>query len=201
MELDGYKPERKKGSSPFHTGGTQLGIDCNDYWSWALSDMLSNTARGVLAEFLVGHALDVVKNDMRSEWDSFDLLYCDKKIEVKCSSYLQTWKQTKLSTIQFDVGKHKELDPNTGKYSLEATRPADVYVFCLLNEKCKSKVDPMDLSQWLFWVVPTECLNKRNQKKAGLNTIKSIVKRITGDEAGLPYDQLKPAVDAALSRA
>ena len=194
MGLDGYKPKHKQGSTPFHISGTQLGVDCKDYWSWALSDMLSNTARGVLAEFLVGHALGVVENGVRVEWEGVDLHYRGKTIEVKCSSYLQTWDQSMLSTIQFDVNKHRSWDPKTG-YSSEATRSADVYVFCLLKEEDKSKVDPTNLSQWRFWIVPTERLNKLNQKSAGLSTIK----RITGDDTGLPYDQIKPAVDKALN--
>ena len=31
-----------------------------DFWSWAYSDILSNANRSVLAEYLVGYALDVL---------------------------------------------------------------------------------------------------------------------------------------------
>lgn len=34
-------------------------------------------------------------------------------------------------------------------------RVATAYVFCLLAEEDPELVDPQELSQWLFWVVPT----------------------------------------------
>lgn len=32
-------------------------ITINDFWSWAYSDLLNNTSRGILAEFLVHSAI------------------------------------------------------------------------------------------------------------------------------------------------
>ena len=36
-------------------GGSTVG----DFWAWAYSDVLENTARGIFAEFLVGSALGI----------------------------------------------------------------------------------------------------------------------------------------------
>jgi hypothetical protein len=61
-----------------------------DFWSWAYSDILSNTDRAVFAEFVVGTALGVT--DVPSVgWDAVDLRYVDKTIEVKISAYIQSW--------------------------------------------------------------------------------------------------------------
>lgn len=39
----------------FH--GSDLDLSIIDFWSWAYSDLLSNTGRGVLAEFIVYSSL------------------------------------------------------------------------------------------------------------------------------------------------
>lgn len=41
------------GYEEFTLNGQTTGITARDFWSWAYSDMLNNTYRGVLAEFLV----------------------------------------------------------------------------------------------------------------------------------------------------
>ena len=69
-----------------------------DFWAWAYSSILTNITRGLFAEFLVGTALGAVEGT-RTEWDSFDLLCGDAKIEVKSSAYLQSWPQDELSKI------------------------------------------------------------------------------------------------------
>ena len=43
------------------------GAAVGDFWSWAYSNPLMNVERGVLAEFLVGHALGVV-DGVRASW-------------------------------------------------------------------------------------------------------------------------------------
>ena len=42
-------------------------------------------------------------------------------------------------------------------------RVATAYVFCLLAEQDPELVDPQDLSQWRFWVVPTGKLHGERQ--------------------------------------
>ena len=46
----------------------------SDYWSWAHSDLLGNTERGIFAEYLVSCALNI-QSEPRVEWQKFDLLY------------------------------------------------------------------------------------------------------------------------------
>ncbi len=120
-------------------------IDQNDFWRWAYSDFLSNARRGVLAEYIVGMALDCIYNK-RLEWDAYDLVTADGiKIEVKSAAYIQTWNQAKHSDIRFDVSERRSWSAATNTYVTEAKRPADVYVFWVLEEKDKTKVDPLDL--------------------------------------------------------
>lgn len=72
------------------------------------------------------------------------------KIEVKSSAYCQSWCQKKPSTILFSVRKAMFLNLETGAYEGEATRSADVDVFCLHAEKDKAKADALDVSTWEF---------------------------------------------------
>src|SRR5437016_2007119 len=82
------------------------GFTVGDFWSWAYSDTLSNGNRAIFAEFLVGAALGVL-DEPRIEWNGYDLLYRARKVEVKASAFLQSWKQTRPSPIRFDVASKK----------------------------------------------------------------------------------------------
>jgi hypothetical protein len=173
-------------------GGATVG----DFWAWAYSDILENTARGIFAEFLVGSALGVVKGVRPSGWGTFDLRYGDRKIEVKSSAYLQSWHQTAPSIIRFDVAEHEGWEPETNIWRTERMRPADCYVFCPYAEKDRSRVNVLNTSMWEFYVLSTGRINRElgTQKSAGLNRIKSMTKPV-------PYAQLKEQVDWVLSGA
>ena len=45
--------EQLNGNEPFTLRGSDTSIVLQDFWRWAYSDLLNNTLRGVLAEFLV----------------------------------------------------------------------------------------------------------------------------------------------------
>lgn len=154
---------------------TGLNRTIEDFWKWGFSDILSNSLRGIFAEFLVGNALGCL-NENRIEWDAFDLVYRDKKIEVKSSSYIQTWHIGQYSKIIFSIGAKKEYDYQMRKYSSVTKRSADVYVFCLLKEKDIEKIDPLNLDQWEFYLASTPILDKNfpNQKTISLTSLKKI---------------------------
>lgn len=63
----------KDGHEAFTYDGRDLGANLRGFWSWACSDLLSNAMRGVLAEYIVGLALDCVDSGTRTEWDAADL--------------------------------------------------------------------------------------------------------------------------------
>ena len=110
------------------------------------------------------------------------------KIEVKSKAYLQSWEQNTLRLDPLFVAKKaRPLDENKGGYSGEPRRQADVYVFALLAEKDKSKVDPMDLDQWQFFVLPTSVLNnrERSQHSITLKSLKELPETVEVDFAGL----------------
>lgn len=168
--------KRKTGQEPVHHRGASLGPSLNDFWQWSASDLVSNATRGVLAEFLVATALGLA-DGIRSEWDAYDLLLpSGHKVEVKSSAYIQSWYQRELSKISFSVPETLawyEQDNRQAKY---AKRQADIYVFCILKHKIQETLDPLNVNQWKFYVVPTSTLNEHlgNTKQIGLSTLRKI---------------------------
>lgn len=171
---------RKNGKEAFRLGGADERFTVSDCWRWAHSDILENTTRGVVAEFLVAHALKQT-NKLRREWGAFDCRTENGcKVEVKSAAYAQSWPQEKRSAISFDIAPRSVTwDPETNTYCRFKTpkRIADVYVFCLLGQPCDPCPDPMDLDQWRFYVLARETLDCECpvQKNIALNPLKRIV--------------------------
>lgn len=181
---------RKTGEEHFYIGEEELDKKLMNFWRWSQSDILNNSLRGVLAEYIVATALDI-NLDVRVEWDAYDLTTENGvKIEVKSSAYLQSWKQTSYSNISFGIRNTLGWDSKTNEYSNEIKRQSDVYVFCLLKHKDKETVDPLNLEQWEFYVLPTHILNEKKgkQKSIGLNPLLKLNPVITD------YKGLKKAI-------
>jgi hypothetical protein len=167
---------RKTGQEKFHINGMPLSYGLLDFWQWSASDLVNNAMRGVLAEFIVASAVGQVKGH-RTEWDAVDLKTQDGiKIEVKSSAYIQSWLQQKLSTIQFDIKCTQGWDAETNEFSSEVKRQADVYVFCILHHEDQNTINPLNLDQWSFYVLPTEALNEAvgEQKTISLSSLQKL---------------------------
>ena len=176
--------------------GTERTLSVLDYWRWACSDLLSNRERGILAEFLVASALEV-GDGVRVEWDATDVVTANRfHVEVKSAAYVQSWQQNDYSRISFNIAPRKSWNAATNTFEQEASRSAQVYVFCLLAEKDVNRVDPLDVGQWRFWVVPTAVLNEQlgDQKSIGLRTLEGLT------EGDVRYEELTEAVEAAVKR-
>ncbi|MBK9249342.1 MAG: hypothetical protein IPM69_14825 [Ignavibacteria bacterium] len=175
MELEEIKITPKAHNESFKFGGHNLNFRVVDFWIWNQSNLIENRNRGILAEFIVRQALEIT-TPTRLEWDSFDLL-TDKgvKIEVKSAAYIQSWKQRKYSNISFDISKTKSLLLDN-KYSTECSRQSNIYIFCLLHHQEQQSIDPLNLEQWTFYIVPTEVLeaNFPIQKTISLSTLERI---------------------------
>ena len=158
--LDEVHAGKKTGDERFRERGKDLPFGLKSFWQWSASDLLSNVTRGVMAEFLVAKAVGLADESIRKEWDPFDLVTPEGiKVEVKSSAYLQSWTQRELSKVRFPVPKTLAWDYATNKWGTEKARQADVYVFALLAHEDKPTVNPMDLDQWEFYVIPTTTLN------------------------------------------
>ncbi len=180
---------RKRGEESF-TGSTKAPhMTLLDYWQWSGSDLLGNINRGVLAEYIVAGALGLIQDRTRKEWLAWDLVTdTGTKIEVKSAAYVQSWNpEGKLSRISFSIREARRWDENTNELSEYSRRHADVYVFCLLGEKSREKINPLDLSQWEFYVVPTLLLEETcpKAKSISLDSLRKLKKVKTVKYDGL----------------
>ena len=148
-----------------------------DFWRWSVSDILSNATRGRFAEFIVGTAVGLNPENLRDEWDAYDLTTNDGiKIEVKSAAYIQSWNQKKYSPILFSIKPARYWDAETNMQSGEPKRHADLYVFCHLKHKDQNTIDPLKMEQWDFYVLPTYRLDnyERSQSSITINSLKKL---------------------------
>lgn len=193
-ELGPLSIRRRTGAERFHHGDEDLGVDLLSFWQWSTSDLVSNATRGVLAEYFVACALGLAVESVRNEWAAYDLVTEDGiKVEVKSAAFVQSWHQERLSKIQFLVRKTQAWDQTTNMYSQERRRQADVYVFALLAHQDKLSIDPLDVGQWQFYVLPTSVLDARQRSQHSI-TLRSL-QHLCGAPVG--YEELADAVSRA----
>jgi hypothetical protein len=163
--LDSISVHRRTGTEHLHRAGEPLGATLLHFWQWSASDLVSNTCRSVVAESIV--ALDLgLADSVRAPWFPFDFeTRSGIKVEVKAAAYLQRWKQRSLSVISFDVPRTRAEDPETAEFASERKRQADVYVFALLAHTDKTTLDPLDVAQWTFFVLPTAVIDRELGEK------------------------------------
>jgi hypothetical protein len=184
---------RRIGQEVFHDDDRPLGFNLLDFWGWDVSDLVSNATRGILAEYIVARAIGISTSGVRNEWAAYDLITNGGvKVEVKSCAYLQAWFQARVSKITFSTRLSRAWDPATNVLSPESKRQADVYVFALLAHRDKPTLDPMNVAQWRFYVLPTWRLNDRKGSQHSI-TLKSLETMCSA----VPFDGLRVAVEQA----
>lgn len=166
-----------------------------DFWSWAYSNLTSNTQRGTYAEYLVSIALDA-KAPTKTDWGPYDVLSSEGiRVEVKSSAYLQAWKQDDISKIVFGINQSHKYDYNSSAYNYDAelVRQADVYVFCVETCQNRNELNERDLSQWDFYVISSAQINK----KLGAHKTVTLSKLVKIGAMKTSFSNLKQAVTEA----
>jgi len=163
----------KTGNENFTSKGIPKDFILQDFWRWCASDLLDNTLRGTLAEFIVAKALGI--EAPQENWSAYDLKLDNWKIEVKAAAYVQSWSQKKPSTITYSIRPTRAWTSKGGRSDI-VKRQSDIYIFCLLSEKDKEKVNPLDLDQWDFYPVLTSILTEKlsNQGTIALSVLQKI---------------------------
>ena len=180
----------KTGQEQFIFNNEKLPLNILSFWQQSSSELLGNALRGILAEFIVASTIDILDKP-REEWDAYDLKSKNGlKIEIKSSSYLQSWEQTKLSKIIFGIQPTSSLDYATNKRSTIKIRQSDIYIFCVLSHKNKNTVNPLNLNQWDFYILETKILNEKVKTQKSI-TLSSLLKL---NPIKIKYDELKKEI-------
>ena len=188
--LGEIKTDKKSGNETFINKNNKVEATLLDYWSWAHSDLIGNAERGILAEYIVSMALGVT-HGTRTEWDSYDILTDDGiKIEIKSSGYIQTWFQNDFSKIVFGIRPTLGWNKQTNTYDTKKCRQADIYVFCIHKHKDQSTINPLDLTQWDFYVLNSKVLSTNVPMQKTIS-LKSLLK-LKAEKCD--YDNLKEIV-------
>jgi len=152
--------------------------DLDAFLRWNSGHLLENRTRGAYAEWLVHRALDLDPGQHRVEWAEVDVTFGSITLEVKSAAFLQSWQQERPSTISFPIEQ----------------RVATAYVFCLLTEEDPELVNPQDLNQWRFWVVPTAKLHG-DRRSIGLQPlIRTYGEGLRFEELASRIEALRPAL-------
>ena len=179
--LKAIKTIPKNGNEELSFNEINIRFSLLDFWKWSVSDLMSNATRGRLAEFIVGTSVGLNPENLRDEWDAYDITSDNGiKIEVKSASYIQSWSQREFSKISFSIKKAKFWNADNGMSRGEAKRHAEVYVFCLLKHKNQETIDPLKLEQWEFYVLPTYKLDnyERSQSSITINSLRKLTEPI-----------------------
>ena len=194
-ELSKEQPDLLSGSEQFMQGGKFIDLTIRDYWSFQFSNIWD--AQEEIAEFIVAKALGLKAPHNKNGWTLWDINYRGKRIEIKETGYFHSWRTDGKVSKQRSFGITKAFT----KYKDNATtheRQNDVYVFCLNTGETKEESNPLNLDNWEFYVVPTSTINRLcgDNKHISLGRLRTI----TGKPNGVPYTELKAAIDAAIEQ-
>ena len=90
--------------------------------------------------------------------------------------------------------KTRGWNSDTNIQETESRRQAHVYVFALLAHKDKLTIDPLNIDQWIFFVLPTTVLDARKRSQTSI-TLRSL-QTLAGP--GISYEYLCQAVAQAV---
>lgn len=168
------RPTYKARNVLIGAGVTVQDSPLSDFWSWAFGDLCDDDVKGIFAEWMVLRLLGI-PSTRRISWANSDIITQNGvRIEVKASSYWQSWKlldesgkprvpplyypiSSRRSGVTFAGLKARDAvtvpDPST-----KATFKSDIYVFAFQHEEEPELWNAMDLSQWEFYVLPVKKL-------------------------------------------
>jgi hypothetical protein len=164
----------------------------NDFYR---QPILSNLARPLLLERMIEVVLGENWKYVGANWSGWDIEHESKdyRIEIKQSSAWQTWSERpslrgRLTKGSFDIRSRTGYFSDDGsKWIAEVGRHADAYVFAWHGITEKEKVDHRDITQWEFYLLPTERLPAEN-KTISLSKLRKLANPIS-------YRELAPAIE------
>jgi hypothetical protein len=168
----------------------------SDFWKWAFSDLCDDDLKGIFAEWIVLKLLGIARA-RRVSWANSDIVTEEGvRIEVKASSYWQSWKLmdgtgalrptpihpvSSEAQIRFAGLKARDAG-DISKSSDPRLFKSDIYVFAFQHEKDSERWDAMDLSQWEFYALPISAIDALGWNSISLPMLRIEQKKLCGQE-------------------
>lgn len=174
--LPNIKTVIKTWEEQFSKNWKKLSIKVKDFWWRWFSQLVTNNLRGILAEYIVASDIGIVYTP-REERDAYDLITSENiKIEIKSASYIQSREQKELSSISFSIRPTYWYITEINKRDEKIKRQSDVYVFCLLAHQDQITLNPLEMTQRDFYILPTRILEQKIpiQKTISLKKLEKI---------------------------
>ena len=190
MELNNEEVCLLSGTENFTDKGIPIGLSIKDFWQFQYSNLWD--MQEYIAEFLVAKALGLNTPQNCNGWTLWDILYKNKRVEIKTTAYYHSWRTDgKVSNQRvFGITKaySKYKDPTS-----EYKRQNDIYIFCLNLGNTKENSNPLHLENWEFYVVPTKTINERCKDNKTISL--GHIQKITESTTGISYTNLKHEID------
>ena len=195
MEHDWTPPELMTGNEPLTLDGKPVGSTLLDFWRFQYSNIWD--MQDSISEYIVAKALGQDVPNNKNGWTLWDTTYRGKRIEIKETGYFYSWqKDGKISPVRvFGIRKaYSKYKDNTSSFK----RQNDLYIFCLNTGKTKEESNPLELTHWRFWVIPTSTINELcgDNKTISLGRVKKLAK----NENGVGFSDLKASIDEVIDR-
>jgi hypothetical protein len=161
-----------------------------EFWQWAFRN-LSDDFKGLFAEWLVLKLLDI-PGVRRTSWTNSNIVTPDGlKIDVKASSYWESWKLldepgvprlSPAGALSSQIGfagvkAHSVFLVKEARVVSDRSAPhdlkSDIYVFAFQHEKNIERWNAMDLSQWEFYVLLAGRVRTINADSISIETLKA----------------------------
>lgn len=182
------------GKEKFTINGNELEFGIIDFWQYKYSNIYN--MQEVIAEFLIEKALGMDKSYNTDSWTLFDIPYRNKRIEIKQTSYYHPWNEDGKISNQRVFGitmanSNYEKPEEENKFE----RQNDIYVFCLNSGTTKETANPLNISNWEFYIIPTKIINELcgKNKTISLNKVRKITQKIE-------YKNIKEYIDNLINK-
>ena len=181
------RPMPGAGDCLFGSDDTPINAKVEAFWSWALGDLCDDDVKGWFAEWMVAKLLSI-PSARRISWANSDLITPEGvRIEIKSTSYWQSWKLVDEYGQPRPRPTHKlPQDRAIGFGGLQArdarttscqsdpvTYKSDLYVFAFQHEKDESRWNALDLAQWEFYILAVEDVCTIPTKRIGLAALRA----------------------------
>jgi hypothetical protein len=158
-----------------------------DFWRWAFGDLCDDDVKGIFAEWMVLKLLGI-PGARRISWVNSDIITPNQvRIEVKATSYWQSWKLLGEDGVEYPSPLYKPaLDSQIRFGGLRARNAVSVaeraasrslkshlYVFAFQHQKDVVEWNAMDLSQWEFYILPASEVEQIGGRSVSLPALRS----------------------------